>query len=60
MSDPLEVAGLRTEIAELNQKVRVLKHVLGQIVNDLPSNRDWLDPHLERYAKELLNEPPKS
>lgn len=27
---------------------------LRAIINDLPSNRDWLDPTLERVAKDAL------
>lgn len=28
--------------------------VLGRIISDLPSNRDWLDPVLEARAKDVL------
>lgn len=31
-----------------------LHDILKQIINDLPSHRDWLDPALEKSAKELL------
>jgi hypothetical protein len=31
-----------------------LVHVLGQIINDLPSNKDWLDPAIEAEANSLL------
>jgi len=30
--------------------------VLRQIIADLPTNRDWLSPDLEREAKELIKE----
>lgn len=30
---------------------RVLAHLLGRIVDDLPSNRDWLDPTLEDASR---------
>jgi hypothetical protein len=32
----------------------VLRLVLGQIVCDLPTKRDWLDPELEANARTLL------
>lgn len=28
--------------------------ILGQIINDLPSKRDWLNPDTEKAARELL------
>jgi hypothetical protein len=31
-----------------------LYNCLSQIISDLPSNRDWLDPALEAEAKQLL------
>ena len=31
-----------------------LLYALEQIINDLPTNRDWLDPEIERFAKEAL------
>jgi ribosomal protein L7/L12 len=31
-----------------------IRDILRQILRDLPENRDWLDPALEREAKELL------
>jgi len=30
--------------------------LLKAIINDLPENRDWLNPDIERAAKELLKE----
>ena len=33
-----------------------LVEALGSIINDLPSNRDWLDPALEGFAKKALEE----
>jgi hypothetical protein len=30
--------------------------LLKAIINDLPINRDWLNPDIERAAKELLKE----
>ena len=34
----------------------VLLEVLKQIITDLPTNRDWLSPDLEREAKQLIKE----
>jgi len=31
-----------------------LAYILGQIINDLPTNRDWLDPALEKSAVSIL------
>lgn len=31
-------------------------YILGQIINSLPKNRDWLDPALESAAKTILAE----
>jgi hypothetical protein len=31
-----------------------LNYVLGQIINDLPTNKDWLNPALEKMARELI------
>lgn len=31
-----------------------LAYVLGQIINDLPKNKDWLDPALEKSAVAIL------
>lgn len=37
-------------------KVKALQSVLRQILMDLPAKRDWLDPHVERLARELSDE----
>ena len=36
-----------------DETIRELRSVLSQIVNALPTNRDWLDPMLEQQAREL-------
>ena len=33
-----------------------LRNLLRQIITDLPSNRDWLDPQVERAAREAIKE----
>lgn len=33
-----------------------LAYILGQIINDLPKNKDWLDPTIEKIARDLLKE----
>jgi hypothetical protein len=35
-----------------------LLYVLRQIIADLPANRDWLDPQVERMAHALLDRNP--
>lgn len=47
--EELQVA-LKVERAERD----ALKSVLRQIITDLPAKRDWLDPHLEAQAKDLI------
>lgn len=41
------------QVGEEESCAEAMKHVLGQIIGSLPSNRDWLDPDLEKIAKEL-------
>ncbi len=33
-----------------------LRGIVAQIINDLPINRDWLDPDLEREVRDILKE----
>jgi len=42
------------KIQKLEDENAALKCVLKNILKDLPVNRDWLDPNLERIAKEFL------
>ncbi len=48
-----ELASLRAS----NERLLESKRILGRIISDLPTNRDWLDPDLERQAKYALNPP---
>ena len=41
-------------IKRLEATNAVLLEVLEQIISDLPTNRDWLSPDLEREAKQLI------
>lgn len=34
----------------------ILRWALKQIIQDLPTNRDWLDPNVERVARGILAE----
>ena len=43
-----------TEVSELKQRINELEFILRNIINDLPSKRDWLDPMLEMAAREIL------
>lgn len=38
-------------------RVYLLEHVLTRILTDLPISRDWLDPQVERAARELIRPP---
>lgn len=40
--------------AKLIAKAPDLYRILARIIEDLPTKRDWLDPELEREAKEVL------
>lgn len=40
--------------ARLIASAPCLFYTLSQIISDLPTNRDWLDPELERMAKEAI------
>ena len=36
------------------KKIAALESILRQIINDLPTKRDWLDPELEKAARDIL------
>jgi len=42
----------KTELKELN--LYDVCYVLKSIVANLPENRDWLDPNMEKAAKEII------
>jgi predicted nucleic acid-binding Zn-ribbon protein len=44
-----DAANTRAEAAE--QKWDNLRQVVAQLCNDLPKNRDWLDPQIERVLR---------
>jgi len=39
---------------EPTETEQMLKYLLRQIIAALPTNRDWLDPTLERAAREMI------
>lgn len=45
---------LYTEIDRLRRINTVLLFCLKSIINDLPTNRDWLDPALEKASREII------
>lgn len=57
----LDTANVLESVRSARQLQRVLPssasdealQVLKQIIHDLPSNKDWLDPHLEARARAL-------
>lgn len=51
-----EKALARTKQAKRNELFGPLVLVLGAIIHDLPTNKDWLDPQTEAQAKALLDE----
>ena len=38
----------------LSERLDAAKHLLERFVNELPTRRDWLDPDLERAAREFV------
>ena len=36
------------------ERIKDLEYVLEQIINSLPSKKDWLDPDVEKAARNLL------
>lgn len=38
----------------IRDRTEGLESVLRQIINSLPSNKDWLDPDVEKEARKLL------
>lgn len=47
------IHGLPAELSTLRAEGDRMKWLLGRIVADLPNKRDWLDPELEREAREF-------
>lgn len=41
-------------IIQIADERAALKNILKRILDDLPQNRDWLDPDLEKVARELV------
>ena len=40
---------------ELEEAALSLARILERILDDIPARRDWLDPDLERVAREVIN-----
>ena len=51
------VLQMQARIEELETENNMLKHTLSDVLGDLPSNRDWLDPNLERLMRQLIKPP---
>lgn len=50
-------AGRLTEFDRLREVVdrfETALYLLERIINDLPTNRDWLDPDIESISKKLI------
>lgn len=52
MKMPMLIDG--EEIDRLKQQRADLLFALKRIVQDLPKKRDWLDPAIERHAREAI------
>lgn len=51
----LAVSAIRT-LNDYEDKIKSLTFCLKRIIDDLPPNRNWLDPDLEKMAKNLIEE----
>lgn len=47
---------LMCEIEKLMSRHNSIMWVLKSIIDDLPVNKDWLDPHIEDMARYLIEE----
>jgi len=47
-------SNMRKRIHELESEISLFRITLSRIINDLPTNKDWLDPVVEIAAKELV------
>lgn len=47
---------LQQVIAELKTENNHLKNLIKMVYDDLPSNRDWLDPIIEQEMKDSIKE----
>jgi hypothetical protein len=43
-----------TALSWVDDELKIHIHVLTQIIDSLPEKRDWLDPDIERIARELI------
>lgn len=50
---PLEIALRDAWIVDLEARAAQTQWVLGQVMDHLPSRRDWLDPVVERMMVEV-------
>jgi len=48
------IQNLYNTIEYQEAKIECLKHCLSRIIQDLPRNKDWLDPSIEDMAKDLI------
>lgn len=51
-----EIETLKAKLSEAKAINRAFAAVLKYILHDLPTNRDWLDPDIERTAIELVRQ----
>lgn len=47
---------LYIELDRLNDENKTLKYIIKQILNDLPQNKDWLNPDIEKMARIIIIE----
>ncbi|WDI44755.1 hypothetical protein [Bremerella sp. P1] len=47
------------ELRSAAKHIEAMEFVLSSIVRDLPQKRDWLDPSIEKQARDLLGGPTK-
>jgi hypothetical protein len=44
-----------TIIKDQREKIQALESLVRQVLNDLPSKRDWLDPQVEEALRTAVN-----
>jgi hypothetical protein len=42
-------------MSQFEEEYDTLQHLVRQLLNDLPSKRDWLDPQLEKALRYMVN-----
>ncbi len=55
-ADPEDLETCKKAYTDHREIDKAIAVTLFQIIKDLPQKRDWLDPHIEQHAKNLLRQ----